>query len=98
MSLVCNAAIIYSQHRSIPEHLPQEPGVLSAPAAKDTESAPPSHASDAPAEKALPKSKRKRKVGLETRGAEGTAGGRALPELVGSRSAGLECSQSRSFM
>ena len=82
----------------IPEHLPQEPGVLSAPAAKDTESAPPSHASDAPAEKALPKSKRKRKVGLEARGAEGRAGGRALPELAGSRSAGLDCSRSRSFM
>ncbi|XP_032508233.1 AF4/FMR2 family member 3 isoform X2 [Phocoena sinus] len=49
----------------IPEHLPQEPGVLSAPAAKDTESAPPSHASDAPAEKALPKSKRKRKCDSE---------------------------------
>ncbi|XP_059798540.1 AF4/FMR2 family member 3 isoform X1 [Balaenoptera ricei] len=49
----------------IPEHLPQEPGVLSAPAAKDTESAPPSHASDAPAEKALPKSKRKRKCDNE---------------------------------
>ena len=50
----------------IPEHLPQEPGVLSAPAAKDSESAPPSHASEAPVEKTLPKSKRKRKVGLET--------------------------------
>lgn len=48
----------------IPEHLPQEPGVLSTPATKDSESAPPSHTSDTPAEKALPKSKRKRKVGL----------------------------------
>lgn len=48
----------------IPEHLPQEPGVLSAPAAKDPENAPPSHTLDTPAEKALPKSKRKRKVGL----------------------------------
>lgn len=48
----------------IPEHLPQEPGVLSTPAAKDTESAPPSHPSDTPLEKTLPKSKRKRKVGL----------------------------------
>lgn len=81
----------------IPEHLPQEPGVLSAPAAKDSESAPPTtHASEAPVEKALPKSKRKRKVGLETRGAEGTVGGRALPELVG-RSTGLECSRSRNL-
>nr|XP_008528879.1 PREDICTED: AF4/FMR2 family member 3 [Equus przewalskii] len=49
----------------IPEHLPQEPGVLSAPASKDTESAPPSHTSDTPAEKALPKSKRKRKCDNE---------------------------------
>ncbi|XP_058390447.1 AF4/FMR2 family member 3 isoform X1 [Diceros bicornis minor] len=49
----------------IPEHLPQEPGVLSAPATKDAESAPPSHTSDAPAEKALPKSKRKRKCDSE---------------------------------
>ncbi|XP_074210701.1 AF4/FMR2 family member 3 isoform X2 [Camelus bactrianus] len=49
----------------VPEHLPQEPGVLSAPAAKDSESAPLSHASDAPAEKALPKSKRKRKCDNE---------------------------------
>lgn len=47
----------------IPEHLPQEPGILSAPATKDAESVPPSHPSDTPAEKALPKSKRKRKVG-----------------------------------
>ncbi|XP_045683730.1 AF4/FMR2 family member 3 isoform X2 [Phyllostomus hastatus] len=45
----------------IPEHMPQEPGVLSTPAAKDAESAPPSHPSDTPSEKALPKSKRKRK-------------------------------------
>uniref|UniRef100_A0A8D2CYD7 ALF transcription elongation factor 3 n=1 Tax=Sciurus vulgaris TaxID=55149 RepID=A0A8D2CYD7_SCIVU len=49
----------------IPEHLPQEPGVLSAPAAKDAESAPPSHALDTPTEKALPKSKRKRKCDNE---------------------------------
>uniref|UniRef100_A0A8C0ALL4 ALF transcription elongation factor 3 n=1 Tax=Bos mutus grunniens TaxID=30521 RepID=A0A8C0ALL4_BOSMU len=49
----------------IPEHLPQEPGVLSAPAAKDSESAPPSHASEAPVEKTLPKSKRKRKCDNE---------------------------------
>lgn len=47
----------------IPEHLPQEPGILSAPTTKDAESVPPSHPSDTPAEKALPKSKRKRKVG-----------------------------------
>jgi hypothetical protein len=53
----------------IPEHLSQEPGVLSAPSAKDTDSAPASHALDAPAEKTLPKSKRKRKVGLELGGA-----------------------------
>lgn len=46
----------------IPEHLPQEAAALSAPAAKDAESAPPSHPSDTPIEKALPKSKRKRKV------------------------------------
>lgn len=52
----------------IPEHLPQEPGVLSGPASKEAESAPPSHTADAPPEKALPKSKRKRKVGLETHG------------------------------
>ncbi|XP_073095876.1 AF4/FMR2 family member 3 isoform X4 [Manis javanica] len=45
----------------IPEHMPQEPGVLSAPAAKDAESAPPSQPADTPTEKALPKSKRKRK-------------------------------------
>ncbi|KAM9585468.1 AF4/FMR2 family member 3 [Trichechus inunguis] len=46
----------------IPEHLPQEPVVLSTPAAKDAESAPlPSLLSDAPPEKTLPKSKRKRK-------------------------------------
>uniref|UniRef100_A0A8C3VNZ1 ALF transcription elongation factor 3 n=1 Tax=Catagonus wagneri TaxID=51154 RepID=A0A8C3VNZ1_9CETA len=49
----------------IPEHLPQEPGVLSGPAAKDAESAPPSHTADAPPEKALPKSKRKRKCDNE---------------------------------
>nr|XP_027806475.1 AF4/FMR2 family member 3 [Marmota flaviventris] len=49
----------------IPEHLPQEPGVLSAPAAKDAESAPPSHALDTPTEKTLPKSKRKRKCDNE---------------------------------
>uniref|UniRef100_A0A8C9KVN5 ALF transcription elongation factor 3 n=1 Tax=Panthera tigris altaica TaxID=74533 RepID=A0A8C9KVN5_PANTA len=49
----------------IPEHLPQEPGVLNAPAAKDAESAQPSHPSDTPAEKALPKSKRKRKCDNE---------------------------------
>ncbi|KAM5317184.1 AF4/FMR2 family member 3 isoform 7-T8 [Glossophaga mutica] len=49
----------------IPEHLPQEPGVLSTPAAKDAESAPPSHPSDTPSEKALPKSKRKRKCDNE---------------------------------
>ncbi|KAM5252540.1 AF4/FMR2 family member 3 isoform 2-T2 [Hipposideros larvatus] len=49
----------------IPEHLPQEPGVLSAPAAKDAESAPPSHPADTPVEKALPKSKRKRKCDNE---------------------------------
>lgn len=55
----------------IPQHLSQEPGVLSAPAAKDTESAPASHALDTPAEKTLPKSKRKRKVGLEL-GGEGS--------------------------
>ncbi|XP_075419350.1 AF4/FMR2 family member 3 isoform X1 [Tenrec ecaudatus] len=45
----------------IPEHLPQEPVVVSAPAAKDAESAPPSLLSDAPPEKTLPKPKRKRK-------------------------------------
>ncbi|KAG8504894.1 AF4/FMR2 family member 3 [Galemys pyrenaicus] len=49
----------------IPEHVPQEPGVLSAPTAKDPESAPPSHPSDTPTEKALPKSKRKRKCDNE---------------------------------
>ncbi|XP_055256134.1 AF4/FMR2 family member 3 isoform X4 [Moschus berezovskii] len=49
----------------IPEHLPQEPGVLSAPTAKDSESAPASHASEAPVEKTLPKSKRKRKCDNE---------------------------------
>ncbi|XP_012582792.1 PREDICTED: AF4/FMR2 family member 3 [Condylura cristata] len=50
----------------IPEHLPQEPGVLSAPSAKDPENAPPSgHPADTPAEKALPKSKRKRKCDNE---------------------------------
>ncbi|XP_036912675.1 AF4/FMR2 family member 3 isoform X2 [Sturnira hondurensis] len=49
----------------IPEHLPQDPGVLSTPAAKDAESAPPSHPSDTPSEKALPKSKRKRKFDNE---------------------------------
>ncbi|KAM4867237.1 AF4/FMR2 family member 3 isoform 3-T3 [Thomomys bottae] len=49
----------------IPEHLPQEPGVLSAPAAKDGESAPPSHTLDTQAEKTLPKSKRKRKCDNE---------------------------------
>lgn len=64
----------------IPEHLPQEPGVLSAPASKDTESAPPSHTSDTPAEKALPKSKRKRKVGL---GLSAWPEGRAFLEPVG---------------
>lgn len=53
----------------IPEHLSQDPGVLSAPAAKDTDSAPASHALDTPAEKTLPKSKRKRKVGLGLGGA-----------------------------
>ncbi|KAM6178750.1 AF4/FMR2 family member 3 isoform 1-T1 [Rhynchocyon petersi] len=45
----------------IPEHQPQEPMVLSTPAAKDSESAPASLLSDAPPEKPLPKSKRKRK-------------------------------------
>lgn len=64
----------------IPEHLPQEPGVLSTPAAKDAESAPPSHPADTPVEKALPKSKRKRKVGL---GLRARWGGRAAPSLVG---------------
>ncbi|XP_039073931.1 AF4/FMR2 family member 3, partial [Hyaena hyaena] len=49
----------------VPEHLPQEPGVLNAPAAKDAESTQPSHPSDTPAEKALPKSKRKRKCDNE---------------------------------
>lgn len=49
----------------IPEHLSQEPGVLSAPTAKDTDSAPASHALDTPAEKTLPKSKRKRKCDNE---------------------------------
>ncbi|XP_060043436.1 AF4/FMR2 family member 3 isoform X2 [Erinaceus europaeus] len=49
----------------IPKHLPQEPGVLNAPATKDTESAPPSHTSDTLTEKALPKSKRKRKCDNE---------------------------------
>ncbi|XP_036023185.1 AF4/FMR2 family member 3 isoform X2 [Onychomys torridus] len=49
----------------IPEHLSQEPGILSAPAAKDTDSAPASHALDIPAEKTLPKSKRKRKCDNE---------------------------------
>ncbi|XP_022371962.1 AF4/FMR2 family member 3 [Enhydra lutris kenyoni] len=49
----------------IPEHLPQEPGVLNAPAAKDAESTQTSHPSDTPAEKALPKSKRKRKCDNE---------------------------------
>ncbi|XP_032696196.1 AF4/FMR2 family member 3 [Lontra canadensis] len=49
----------------IPEHLPQEPGVLNAPAAKDAESTQASHPSDTPAEKALPKSKRKRKCDNE---------------------------------
>ncbi|KAM8785385.1 AF4/FMR2 family member 3 isoform 4-T4 [Rhynchonycteris naso] len=49
----------------IPEHLPQDPGVLSTPVAKDTESVPTSHPSDTPSEKALPKSKRKRKCDNE---------------------------------
>lgn len=49
----------------IPEHLSQEPGILSAPAAKDNDSAPASHALDTPAEKTLPKSKRKRKCDNE---------------------------------
>uniref|UniRef100_A0A8C2WCF0 ALF transcription elongation factor 3 n=1 Tax=Chinchilla lanigera TaxID=34839 RepID=A0A8C2WCF0_CHILA len=49
----------------VPEHLPQEPGVPSAAAAKDPEGAPPSHARDATPEKALPKSKRKRKCDNE---------------------------------
>ncbi|XP_045837453.1 AF4/FMR2 family member 3 isoform X6 [Meles meles] len=49
----------------IPEHLPQEPGVLNAPATKDAESTQASHPSDTPAEKALPKSKRKRKCDNE---------------------------------
>ncbi|XP_054557881.1 AF4/FMR2 family member 3 [Talpa occidentalis] len=49
----------------IPEHLPQDPGALSAPAAKDPEGAPASHSSDTPTEKALPKSKRKRKCDNE---------------------------------
>ncbi|ELV11556.1 AF4/FMR2 family member 3 [Tupaia chinensis] len=49
----------------IPEHLPQEPGVLSTPAAKDAEGVPPSHTSDTPPEKTLPKSKRKRKCDNE---------------------------------
>uniref|UniRef100_G1PRX5 ALF transcription elongation factor 3 n=1 Tax=Myotis lucifugus TaxID=59463 RepID=G1PRX5_MYOLU len=49
----------------IPEHLPQEAAALSTPAAKDAESAPPTHPSDAPVEKALPKSKRKRKCDNE---------------------------------
>ncbi|XP_049990720.1 AF4/FMR2 family member 3 isoform X3 [Alexandromys fortis] len=49
----------------IPEHLSQEPGILSAPAAKDNDSVPASHALDTPAEKTLPKSKRKRKCDNE---------------------------------
>ncbi|KAI5762537.1 AFF3 [Gulo gulo luscus] len=49
----------------IPEHVPQEPGVLNAPATKDAESTQASHPSDTPAEKALPKSKRKRKCDNE---------------------------------
>ncbi|XP_033617378.1 AF4/FMR2 family member 3 [Fukomys damarensis] len=49
----------------IPEHLPQEPGILSAPAAKDPEVAAPGHALDTTPEKALPKSKRKRKCDNE---------------------------------
>ncbi|KAM5227370.1 AF4/FMR2 family member 3 isoform 1-T1 [Ctenodactylus gundi] len=50
----------------IPEHLPQEPGVLSAQAAKDTgEGALLSHTLDTPPEKTLPKSKRKRKCDNE---------------------------------
>ncbi|XP_051060357.1 AF4/FMR2 family member 3 isoform X2 [Phodopus roborovskii] len=49
----------------IPEHLSQEPGVLSAPGAKDTDSAPASHALDMPAERTMPKSKRKRKCDNE---------------------------------
>ncbi|XP_028631210.1 AF4/FMR2 family member 3 isoform X1 [Grammomys surdaster] len=49
----------------IPEHLSRDPGVLSAPAAKDADSAPASHALDTPAEKTLPKSKRKRKCDNE---------------------------------
>ncbi|CAK6435354.1 unnamed protein product [Pipistrellus nathusii] len=49
----------------VPEHLPQEPGALGAPAAKEAESAPPSHPADTPVEKALPKSKRKRKCDNE---------------------------------
>lgn len=53
----------------IPEHLSQE--ALSAPAAKDAESAPPSHPSDTPIEKVLPKSKRKRKVGMGCGAGEG---------------------------
>ncbi|XP_075836496.1 AF4/FMR2 family member 3 isoform X3 [Microtus pennsylvanicus] len=49
----------------IPEHLSQEPGILSAPAAKDNDSVPAGHALDTPAEKTLPKSKRKRKCDNE---------------------------------
>lgn len=76
----------------IPEHLPQQPGVLSAPAAKDAESAPPSHPADTPMEKALPKSKRKRKVGLGLRAWPG----RDVPVLLGrvmerKYPAGLSC-------
>ncbi|XP_048208352.1 AF4/FMR2 family member 3 isoform X1 [Perognathus longimembris pacificus] len=49
----------------IPEHLPQDPGVPSAPAAKDADSAAPGHALDTQAEKALPKPRRKRKCDNE---------------------------------
>lgn len=84
----------------IPEHLPQEPGVLNAPAAKDTESTQPSHPSDTPAEKALPKSKRKRKVGLGLRTWRGRKG---LPLNYGAvlkptGATGLKGTGSKSFM
>ena len=72
----------------IPEPLPQEPGVLSTPAAKDAESAPPSHPSDTPSEKALPKSKRKRKVGL---GLGDWQGRRAVPYLMGEVTTQVGC-------
>ncbi|XP_063085915.1 AF4/FMR2 family member 3 isoform X3 [Cavia porcellus] len=49
----------------IPEHLPPEPGVQSVPAVKDPEGPPAGHALDTTPEKALPKSKRKRKCDTE---------------------------------